>query len=125
MASTIPKPHQTRPTASVCGPEMARLRVMSRSAPVVAGSSVGSLGAAATIRYSTRYCLMWLHIAQHGTTGMQVPRVHVLYRFENRASPVPEVFNVAHIQEGHKFINRCGCLQSSNQTSILITTRGG
>src|ERR1019366_6394000 len=87
MASTIPKPHQTRPTASVCGPEMARLRVMSRSAPVVAGSSVGSLGAAATIRYSTRYCLMWLHIAQHGTTGMQVPRVHVLYRFENRASP--------------------------------------
>ena len=66
-----------------------------------------------------------LHAAQHSTTDKQVPQVHVLYRFENRASPVTEVFNVAHIQEGHKFINKCGCFQSSNQASILITIRGG
>jgi hypothetical protein len=56
---------------------------------------------------------------------MQVPRVHVLHRFENSASHVPEVFNLAHIQEDRKFINRCACFQISSQASILITIREG
>ncbi len=37
----MPKPHQIKPTASVCGPEMAWLSVISRSGSVVAGNNVG------------------------------------------------------------------------------------
>jgi hypothetical protein len=51
---------------------------------------------------------------------MQVPRVHVLHRFENRASPVPEVFNVAHIQEGHMFIKMVNSAQTCQTMRFIF-----
>jgi hypothetical protein len=64
---------------------------------------------------------MELHLAQEIAADMQVLRVHVLQRFENKASPVSEVFNIAHIQKDHKFIKNVTVfkesigLQSSSQ----------
>jgi hypothetical protein len=50
--------------------------------------------------------------------------MHVFYRFENRASHVPWVFNVAHLQNGHKFIKVR--LLSKNQSGFnLHQNKGG
>lgn len=44
MARAMPKAHQARHTARVCGPLRARVRAMSFSVPVVAGSNEGRPG---------------------------------------------------------------------------------
>jgi hypothetical protein len=41
-----------------------------------------------------------------------------------KRAPFSEVFNVAHIQEVRKFINRFDDFQRINQASILITIKG-